>query len=357
MIVFGNIPYTIDQIKAGDKGSLPIGFEKGFEFCWQWLNGWDRFSLQTSGSTGKPKEIEVNRKQLISSVSATGAFFGVEKGWKLLCCLDTEKIAGKMMLLRALEWEGDLLVQQPSANPLEKLKDCDFDFVAMVPLQVEACLSNPSTTDALHNIKNLITGGAPISISLKEDLSQLPGMVFQTYGMTETVSHIALADVKKAGTLVYGALPGVELKTDGDYQLLVKAPMTGDKWLATRDIVCMKSPDSFVWKGRADFVINSAGIKIHPEEIARQLHTTIQVFFPEKKFFFTGKPDLKWGQALILVVEGVADQKKAAAFLSQAKEMLPKYNNPKEVIFIPEFKLSSSGKIDQLLTLATWKNS
>ncbi|MBD3630771.1 AMP-binding protein [Cyclobacterium sp.] len=356
MIIFGNTSYTIDQIKAGDKGPLPSEFEQGFQFCRQWLNGQDRFSLQTSGSTGAPKIIEVYRKQLLSSVNATRQFFRVKKGWKLLCCLDLDKIAGKMMLLRALEWEAHLLVQLPAANPLENLTEVDFDFAAMVPLQVEACLNNSRTAEALNKVKHLIVGGASISISLKEALSKLKGSVYQSYGMTETVSHIALANVKKAGALVYQTLPGVELKIDDEQRLQVKAPMTGDLWLLTSDIVQMKSSNSFIWKGRADFVINSGGIKIHPEEITAKLSGLMQEFFPGKKYFFTGRPDQQLGQSLIAVVEGVDDEKVRQAFLNRAKAILPRYKNPKDIVFVTEIKLTSSGKIDQLRTLATWKN-
>ncbi|NHE56375.1 AMP-binding protein [Cyclobacterium plantarum] len=356
MIVFGQILYSIDQIKAGDKGPLPPEFEQGFQFCRRWLNGQDRFSLQTSGSTGEPKIIEVYRKQLLSSVNATRQFFKVKKGWKLLCCLDLDKIAGKMMLLRALEWEAHLWVHLPAANPLENLMEVDFDFVAMVPLQAEACLNNSRTKEALNKIKNLIIGGASISVPLKEALSNLKGSVYQSYGMTETVSHIALADVKKPGPLVYQTLPGVELKIDGEQRLQVRAPMTGDQWLPTNDMVQMISSASFIWKGRADFVINSGGIKIHPEEITAKLSGLMQEFFPGKKYFFTGRPDHQLGQSLIAVVEGVDDKKVGKAFLNQAKAILPRYKNPKDIVFVTEIKITSSGKIDQLRTLATWKN-
>lgn len=260
-----------------------------------------------------------------------------------------------MMLLRALEWEGDLLVQAPAANPLENLTESDFDFVAMVPLQVEACLNNPQTKEALQKIKNLIVGGASISSSLKEALSNLKGNVYQSYGMTETVSHIALANVKKAGPLVYQTLPGVELKIDEAQRLQIKAPMTGDQWLQSNDMVQMISSNSFIWKGRVDFVINSGGIKIHPEEITSKLSGLMQDLFPNQKYFFTGRPDVQLGQALIAVVEGVDDKNSRQTFLNRSKAMLPRYKNPKGIVFVPEFEMTSSGKIDQLRTLAKWK--
>ncbi|SHN32201.1 O-succinylbenzoic acid--CoA ligase [Cyclobacterium lianum] len=356
MIIFGNTSYTKEQIKSGVATDLLSEYARGFEFCRDWLNGAQRFFMQTSGSTGRPKQIEVNRSQLISSVRATGRFFEVTEGWKLLCCLDVEKIAGKMMLIRAMEWEGEALVQLPTANPLKNVVEDAFDFVAMVPLQVEACLSEPGSSAVLNQVRNLIVGGAPLSASLRKKMQQLKGNVYQTYGMTETVSHIALANVKNPGPLIYQALPEVELRIDAGNKLAVKAPMTGNQWVQTQDVVDLISPYSFCWKGRADFIVNSGGVKIHPEEVSEAVSGLVQDCFPGRRYFVSGLPDNKLGQILVLVVEGNPIPEREKTFLEHARALLPRFSNPKRILFVSEFKMTQSGKIDQLQTLASWKN-
>ncbi|MDN3686303.1 AMP-binding protein [Cyclobacterium jeungdonense] len=355
MIIFGNRSYTPEEIKAGKKSRLAPEFDAAFEFCRQWLNGTPFFDLQTSGSTGIPKTVQVTRKQMHASVHATGRFFGIKKRSRMLCCLDTEKIAGKMMLVRALEWQGDLVVNLPKQNPLENLLDYHFDFAAMVPVQAEACYDDENSRNALNQIKVLIIGGAPVSPELREKLKRVKGKVYQTYGMTETVSHIALADIKSDGPLVYQALPLVKLKVDKENKLCIQSPMSGEGWLLTNDVVEMISNRSFVWKGRADFAINSGGIKMHPESILEKLSPLLQEVFPGRNSFLTGIADPKLGQALTLVIENDEDIERGNHVLKEAKRLLPRYHDPKSILFIPRFSFTSTGKIDQLRTLASWE--
>lgn len=356
MIIFGNSAYTPEEIKAGKKNRLAPDFETAFEFCRQWLNGVPDFDLQTSGSTGSPKTIRVNRKQMLSSIQATGRFFGVKKRSRMLCCLDPEKIAGKMMLVRALEWQGALVVDLPKQNPLENFLDYHFDFAAMVPLQAAACYDDENTRKALNQIEVLIIGGAPTSPELREKLKRVKGKVYQTYGMTETVSHIALADIKSDGPLVYQALPLVKLKLDNENKLCIQSPMSGEGWLRTNDLVEMISNRSFIWKGRADFAIISGGIKIHPESVLEKINPLLREVFPGRNSFLTGIADPKLGQALTLVIEGDEDTESGNHLLKEVKQLLPRYQDPKSILFIPRFLFTSTGKIDQLRTLASWES-
>ncbi|MDO6440282.1 AMP-binding protein [Cyclobacterium sp. 1_MG-2023] len=352
MITFGNTSYTLNQIRKGECNQLPNPYKEAFAFCKQWLNGKDSFVLQTSGSTGLPKKVTVSRVQLEESAKATKAFFGFNKGCKMLCCLDTEKVAGKMMLVRALEWEGELKVIPADSKPLKGFENEHFDFVALVPLQVENSLTSRNGTLVLNQIKNLIIGGAPITSRLREQLSRLSGRVFQTYGMTETLSHIALANLKNNGNLMYRTLPNVQVKVDDSNRLMILAPMAGNSWLQTNDIVKLESENAFTWKGRADHVVNSGGIKLHPEEIAAEIGGLMHLYFPHSMFFLTGIKDEKLGQALTLVIEGKENAEAGKLLLQKAKSLLPKFHNPKQILFFPQFKLTSSGKIDQLRTLA-----
>ncbi len=356
MIIFGNKTYTPEEIRTGKKGKLAPEFEAAFEFCRQWLNGTSCFDLQTSGSTGDPKTVRVHRNQMLASAQATRRFFGLKKGSRMLCCLDTGKIAGKMMLVRALEWEGVLVVVHPKQNPLEKLLDYHFDFAAMVPLQAEACYDHEYSRKALNQIELLIVGGAPVSPVLREKMRQVSGRVYQTYGMTETVSHVALADMKADGPLVYQALPQVMLKVDKEKKLGIQSPMSGEGWLFTNDLVEMTSSRTFIWKGRADFVINSGGIKLYPESILEKISPLLQEIFPNRNSFLTGIEDPKLGQELTLVIEGEEDTESASHLLKAAKRLLPRFQDPKSILFIPRFLFTSTGKIDQLRTLASWES-
>ncbi|WP_339922061.1 AMP-binding protein [uncultured Cyclobacterium sp.] len=352
MITFGHTTFSLSQIQKGDEKQLPDLYKEAFNFCWEWLNGKEAYTLQTSGSTGPPKNVFVSRSQLVESAKATKLFFGFKEGCKMLCCLDTSKIAGKMMLVRAMEWKGDLRVVPPESNPFKGRMNDFFDFVALVPLQVEKTLGSPNGIKALEQIQNIIIGGAPISNQLREKVNCLPGRVFQTYGMTETVSHIALANLKENGALLYKALPGVALKVDNHNRLLIHAPMGGRSWLQTNDVVSLQNDNTFLWKGRADNVINSGGVKLHPEEIAIEIEGLMYQYFPGRLFFLTGTNDKSLGESLTLVIEGEEALEIATLFLDKAKKLLPKYHNPKLILFISEFKVTVSGKIDQLRTLA-----
>lgn len=285
MITFGTTTFTLNQIQKGDEKQLSQFYREAFVFCWEWLNGKEAFTLQTSGSTGPPKNVSVSRKQLVESAKATKLFFGFKEGCKMLCCLDTSKVAGKMMLVRAMEWKGDLRVIPPESNPFKALINEYFDFVALVPLQVEKTMASSNGIKALEQIQNIIIGGAALSPRLREKVNNLPGRVFQTYGMTETVSHIALADLKDSGALLYKALPGVAIKVDKQNRLLIHAPMGGNTWLQTNDVVSLQSEETFLWKGRADNVVNSGGVKLHPEEIAIEIEGLMGQYFPGRLFF------------------------------------------------------------------------
>ena len=256
------------------------------------------------------------------------------------------------MLVRAMEWEGDLRVIPPESNPFKNLIDESFDFVALVPLQIEKTITSSSGLNALEQIQNIIIGGAALSPQLRNKISDLPGRVYQTYGMTETVSHIALANLKDSGALLYKVLPGVAIKVDRQSRLLIDAPMGNNAWLQTNDIVSLQSEDTFIWKGRADNVVNSGGVKLHPEEIAIEIEELMGYYFPDRLYFLTGMDDESLGQSLTLFIQGEEALEKVDLFLNTAKTVLPKFHSPKQILFIAEFKVTASGKIDQLRTLA-----
>lgn len=322
-------------------------------FCKAWLDGKGTFSQQSSGSTGIPKTIEVHRNQMIASANATGDFFNVNEYTRLLCCLSPAYIAGKMMLVRAMVWNCEIDLVEPTSDPLREISwDHLHDFVAIVPLQIQTILSNPSSLEKLRKISHIIIGGAPLNENLKSLLVSNGIKAFQTYGMTETVSHIALARIE-SGNLVYQALKNVEIGQDNRGALWVKSAMSGPERVQTNDQVELKSENSFWWLGRADFVINSGGVKIHPELLETKSESTIAGFFPNSEFFYFGLKDPNLGEKLALFIQtSEAKSEKAELLQRELKLKLDRFEVPKEIHLMPKFEITSSGKLDRRKTVS-----
>lgn len=352
-LTIGNSTIHFGDIRSGKWPEQPAYFHASLLFCHAWLNGEEHFELETSGSTGKPKTILVHRDQMTISARATGDFFGIAPGQTLLCCLNTAMIAGKMMLVRAMEWDCHVYLIAPSSNPfLGFHPSTTFDFAALVPLQLETALGNDATKTMLNQVENIIVGGAPISSALRAKAAGLAHSLYQTYGMTETVSHIALANLKVPGPLVYQTLPGVKLYQSPDNRLGIVAPMANTSRLLTNDIVEMISDNEFIWKGRWDFTINTGGIKVQPEEMEEQIAAPIQRYFPSHRFFIGGKPDERLGEAVILIMEGAERGKeRSGELLSELKKALPHHHSPREIHFVSAFIETPSGKVNRKATM------
>jgi len=322
-------------------------------FCKAWLAGNETFGQQSSGSTGNPKTIKIHRDQMIASAKATGDYFKVDESIKLLCCLNPAYIAGKMMLVRAMVWNCEIDLVEPSADPLLEITEYNLpDFAAMVPLQIQTILGNPASLENLRKIKHIIIGGAPLSEKLKSRLVSDGIKAFQTYGMTETVSHIALARIE-SGNLVYQTLKNVEIGQDNRGALWVKSPMSGLEKIQTNDLVELKSDNSFCWLGRVDFVINSGGVKIHPELLETKAESTIACFFPNSAFFFFGLIDDNLGEKLALFIQTDENISERAELLQrELKLRLDRFEVPKEIHLIPKFEITSSGKLDRKKTIS-----
>lgn len=340
--------YKIADFEAEGYG-LPGFAEAAIDFCKDWLNGKSNFIQRTSGSTGTPKEIVITRAQMIASAEATQSFFRTNEQTKLLCCLDTNYIAGKMMLVRAMAWNCPIELIEPKSNPLLHLASAP-DFVAMVPLQVEACFRDKSSLDLLKKIKHLIIGGAPISSALQNQLIKHEIRAYQTYGMTETVSHIALAKISP-GELRYEILPGVDFGLDKRNALWLKSAASNHEVVQTNDLVELLGHNSFRWLGRADFVINSGGIKLHPELLEAKAGQIIHIFFPNSAFFFFGKEDGKLGEKLCLVIEAKEEPLRVDDLLKALREVLGRYEVPKNIFVLSEFLRTVSGKINRSKTI------
>ncbi|MDA6072638.1 AMP-binding protein [Flavobacterium sp. AC] len=309
-----------DYIKEGDGNEQAIG-----EFLLDWFDDKDYIEMRTSGTTGLPKLVQLEKQAMIQSALATGDFFELEPGNKALLCLPVKFIAGKMMLVRSLILGLELDITEPSTQPLA-FNDKVYDFVAMVPLQVH------NSTAALKNVKKLIVGGAKMDAALEEKVLPLKTEVYETYGMTETITHIA---ARKVGENVFTVLPNVKIAQDDRGCLVIKLASISDEPIVTNDLVDLIRENQFIFLGRIDNVVNSGGVKLIPEQIEAKLINKIT-----NRFFVTGVPDTILGEKLILVIEG-EKQEFAADFF----DVLDKYEKPKEIVFVPKFKENENGKL------------
>jgi len=330
---------------------LPEFAQVAFAFCRDWLAGQETFTQQTSGSTGAPKLQVLSRAQMEASATATGAFFGTSSSEHLLCCLNPAYIAGKMMLVRALVWDCPITLVEPSANPLLGLEE-QFTFVALVPLQVEASLTEEKSRKLLQSIPHVLIGGASLPHQTQQGLVQQGIRAWQSFGMTETVSHIALAPIG-AGELVYQALPGVAIGINEQHCLWIQSPMSGPEKIQTNDNIELRSKNTFTWLGRADFVVNSGGIKLFPEQLERRIAWLLQETCPGCNYFLFGENDSRLGEQLVLYVEGNGEEKRRIALEAGLEQTLGKYEVPKKIYFKPVFTYTPTGKINRPATAAS----
>ncbi len=307
-------------IKEGEDFEKPVG-----DFLLDWFDGKDYIEMETSGTTGAPKTISVKKQAMVDSALATGDFFELEPGNKALQCLPVKFVAGKMMLVRAMILGLDLEFVAPSSHPLNK-NEIDFDFVAMVPLQAQNSIAE------LKKVKKMIVGGAAVNKTLEKQLLKLPTEVYETYGMTETITHIA---ARKLGEKTFTVLPYVTISYDDRNCLVIHAPRISDDVIITNDIVELVNENQFIFLGRMDNVINSGGIKLIPEQIEEKLAAKIQ-----QRFFIASKPDNELGEKVVLVIEGEKHELDDLIY-----ESLDKYEKPKEVVFVSKFKDTVTGKI------------
>ena len=318
------IPFS--KINSGEiKGSS--SFEQNtISFIKDWISNKQLFTLSTSGSTGQPKKIEVKRLQIIASVNQTASFLELKESQSALICLDTSKVAGIMMLARGLELGMKMTVITPTSTPLQNIQDT-FDFCAMVPLQVQS-----TSSKELNQINKLIIGGGTINEDLESRLKDLTNSTYHTYGMTETLSHVALREITPHNSYQYSFLPHIDFKTNHDDCLCIKSPVTENQWVETNDIVKLDD-DKFTWLGRIDNTINSGGYKINLDI----LKTKIEKLNPDFEFVLSSIPDHKLGDKLVLI---------SLKEYTIKLDHLDFYEKPKQLFKSTYFPLLASGKID-----------
>ena len=277
---------------------------------------------------------------MVASAKATGAYFNFKKGQKNLLVLSAKYIAGMMQIVRSIVFDLQLIVGPVSSNPLKEIDSLLIDFSAFVPMQVQAILADTKSQKIYESIPNVIIGGAPINLTLQTKLSTLKNQSYATFGMTETVSHVALKKIRINNTL-FEALPNVSFEISEDDCLIVFAPHLLIDALTTNDIVRLIDQHHFEWIGRADYVINSGGVKIHPEELEQRIEP-----FIETSFYVSSQDDELLGQKLILYIEGLEySANETSALIQLLKRNLNPYEVPKDIVFKRKFKRTATGKV------------
>ena len=351
------------------------------DFLSEWNNDSDRVLVHTSGSTGKPKPMMVEKKRMLNSARITCDFLGLKPGDSALLCMSLDYIAGKMVVVRSIERHLHLISVSPSGHPLKdiNLKDAkgkdvngEITFAAMVPMQVYNTLQVPEERERLTHIRHLIIGGGAIDASLEEELRSLPGniAIWSTYGMTETLSHIALRRINgDEASEWYQPFDSVKISQTDEGCLVIDAPLVCAETLVTNDIVEIEpyiynkvenheevenhnkvEKLRFRIKGRKDNVICSGGIKIQIEEVEALLKPHL-----EMPFMIAKKKDEKFGEIAVLLTED-EDLKKVEATIRRllsgksddsnksSESKSHKYWIPREFRYVEHLPLTETGK-------------
>ena len=317
--------YCTDQLK---EPLTPQWQRYVWQFIQEWLSPQDYILAHTSGSTGRPKEVRLLKRHMLASAQKTVTYFNLTADKTALLCLSARYIAGKMMLVRALVGGFNLLLTEPSGTPLSHIS-LPLDFVAMVPLQVYHSIAD------LTNVKTVIIGGGAVSLELKQRLQGRYTRFYESYGMTETVSHVAIRELDSREGF-FKAMPNVRFEQDDRSCLKIIASDICEGEVVTNDIVKLNNKHEFLFIGRYDHIINTGGLKVVPEQIESKLSNLLSV-----PFLISSVPDDRLGEKIVLVFE----ENNIPMKLPDFSLVLSKYESPKEIKCIREFPLTETGKI------------
>ncbi len=339
------VPSRMKELYEIDSSYLPL-----VEFARKWIMGEHSFEVFSSGSTGPVKKITLYRKQIEASVAATSEFLGLQSGEKIMMCLNPSYIGGLMMAARGLILDMDVHIVQPKGNPLDEIGNEKIDFASFVPYQIHQIIEG-GQLDRLSQIRNVLIGGAPLNDETFSKLSTLPNNLYMTYGMTETASHIALMPIKgEPKDTAFHLLPNLFIGTNEKGCLWVEGNVTNNQRLQTTDVVEIRDEVYFKWMGRNDFVINSGGVKIHPEQVEKIIAREFERIGIKNEFYISGVSDSQLGEMAVLKIEGsLSDEARVFENITPAIEQeLSKYHVPKGIRIIEEFERTESGKVKRL---------
>ncbi len=335
-IYIASKPYSYDELKNDSSiNQFPEYANQAIDFIKEWKTDEAHIIANTSGSTGAPKKITLLKEDMINSAIATGSFFGFKPKAKHFSPLSAKFIAGKMMLVRSLHWDTELHLLPFSSNPLQHCNN-SFDFGVMTPHQLSVGLSSDASKN-IENIETLLLGGSPVNKALENKIQELKCSIFLGYGMTETMSHVALRRLNGSQkSKEYIAVEGVKFQQNERDCLVIYTDHLSIGKIETNDVVELIEDNRFIWKGRHDHVINSGGIKFFPEEIEQKLSSIIP--YP---YYISSESHDHLGQQIVLKIEG----KEIPELISKIEKLLSKYEIPKRIYYLSEFSYTKTGKI------------
>jgi o-succinylbenzoate---CoA ligase len=331
------IVYAQEKLMNHDLSEWENAF---FDFILSWLDDSDRINLSTSGSTGKPRVLQMPKSRLAESAIRTGSYLNLENGQSALLALPVGYIAGQMMVVRGFVLGLNLIPVTPDSNPL-KNSQLRLNFAALTPMQVLKTIESENGPEKIRAIDKLIIGGDAVSNELKEVLSGFDNQIWSTYGMTETLTHVAMQKLTNPNpSACFEALPGITFGTDERGCLVIYGAGLNERGIKTNDLVNLISKTSFDFIGRFDNVINSGGVKISPERVEKLMAPVLR----QKRFIVSGIPDRYLGKRLVLVVE--CDKKEPLNINHLVQNSgLKKHEVPKEIYFVDHFPETETGKI------------
>ena len=367
-------PHSFDELAdlagkyaGGDNDKLPQWKKDLFQFILHWTDSSDYLEVRTSGSTGMPKLMRHPKASMLASARMTCDFLRLQPDMNALLCLSTRNIAGMMMIVRAVERKMNIIAVPPDGHPLKHVSpDLPIHFGAMVPAQVYNCLRdrdseyrkmNRLVEDATADcrIENLLVGGAPVSFPLQQEIRKLKNNVYSTFGMTETMSHVALCRLTGPDwSDQYTALEGITIATGEKGNLLLDVPFLENPHVVTNDMIEITGERTFRWLGRLDHVINSGGHKIYPEAVENAIAPLMNDRFNSplstQRYFIAGVPDEKLGERPVLVVEDFEERISRKVLVpvwlrDELSEVLKEHEVPREIWYVAGFIETPTGKI------------
>jgi len=305
-------------------------------FLGDWQSPLPTVPVHTSGSTGKPKPMKADKRRMAQSARRTCAFLGLEPGNSALLAMPLRYIAGKMVVVRALVKGLNLIAVEPCSSPLKDV-EAPLDFAALTPMQAYESLRDPVCASRLRAVKHLLLGGGPVAGSLAEALREFPNAVWSSYGMTETLSHIALRQVNGPDASEwYTPMPGTAVSLSPEGTLVINAPNVCADVLTTNDIAEIGKDGRFRIRGRLDNVIDTGGIKVQAEEVEQKLGDSIP-----GEFCVTSVPDDRLGEKITLLY--TADMAEADLD-ALCRKLLPKYWVPRLFLRVDAVPRTGTGK-------------
>lgn len=310
------------------------------DFLAEWFDGSDTLQVHTSGSTGTPKQLRVEKQRMMNSAMLTLSFLHLREEDTAMLCMPLQYIAGKMVVVRALVGGLNLIPVAPCGHPMQSLSQVPV-FSAMIPMQVFNSLQVPEEAEKLSRIRHLIIGGGAVDEELGKQLHSFPHAVWSTYGMTETLSHIALRRLNgPEASEWYTPFSNVSLTLSADQTLIIDAPLVSPIRLVTNDIVEFNPQGQFRILGRKDNTINTGGVKVQIEQVEARLKPLLPFAFQ-----ITAAPDSKFGERIVLLIQ--SENPVTEENLHEAFRQLPPYWRPKQIICLPQLPLTGSGKPDR----------